>query len=184
MPSPPRHRGGPAGSQIDPRHRKPLSPGRGDRGSRAPSGACAGLPGRPSGAPPPRRTSRLRAARRSTLLGPPRAPPMSHRAGCRPPGHRPADRARRRTARSRRSPNRAASRQRPSRACAARPRLIEKARTSTSTSPGAAIGSGTTCTAILPGAELSATSARMGRALRSCLPSSRRSYVPAPSAIR
>ncbi len=38
--------------------------------------------------------------------------------------------------------------------------------------------------AILPGAELSATSARMGRALRSSLPSSRRSYVRALSAIR
>jgi len=48
------------------------------------------------------------------------------------------------------------------------PRLMENARTSTSTSPGADTGSGTSRKAMLPGAELSATSARIRQALRDC----------------
>ena len=142
-----------------------------------PFGACAGQPGRPLVASPLGRRRLHRAARRSILREPPPARPSSRPAGCRPPGRRlcrPCSTS------DRRMPAKSHPGRQPSVAVPSiriSPRLIENARTSTSTSPGAGTGSGTSCKAILPGAELSATSARMGQGLRSSVPSSIRSYA-------
>ena len=96
---------------------------------------------------------------------PPPARPSSRLAGCRPLGLRlcgpPSTSDRRMPAKSHpgRQPSAAV------RSIRISPRLIENARTSTSTSPGAATGSATSCMAILPGADPSATSARIRESL-------------------
>ena len=115
------------------------------------------------GSAAPGRRRRYRAARQSSRAGPPPARPRPRPAGCRPLGHRPAGRARRRTAGCRRSPSRApavgSGPEHPQLAPIdrERPHLHEHL-------AGRRHRLGNVGKAILPGAELSATSARIGQA--------------------